>query len=170
MKIEPAVLEDALAIAEIHVLAWQAAYADILSADYLASLSVASREKMWRDSIVRGVPEILVARVQGRMVGWLALGPSRDEGSEPGTGEVFALYVAPDHWSSGAGRQLWLRGRHRLSQLGYRVATLWVLVDNARALRFYAAAGFVPEPDTVKEFDLGGRLVKEIRYVAKLSD
>lgn len=37
MKIEPAVLEDALAIAEIHVLAWQAAYADILSADYLAS-------------------------------------------------------------------------------------------------------------------------------------
>src|SRR2546425_11530804 len=81
MHIAPARLEDARQVAEIHVTTWQSAYQGIVPAEYLASLSVDQREAMWRESIAEGVPELLVAKAEGGMIGWAAFGPCRDEGS-----------------------------------------------------------------------------------------
>src|SRR5712691_2679399 len=74
MQITPATLEDARQVAEIHVTTWQSAYQGILPAEYLASLSVEKHEAMWRESTVKGVPELFVAKVEGGMVGWVAFG------------------------------------------------------------------------------------------------
>jgi len=95
MHIAPARLEDARQVAEIHVTTWQSAYQGIVPAEYLASLSVDQREAMWRESIAEGVPELLVAKAEGGMVGWVAFGPCRDEGSPADSAEVWAIYVAP---------------------------------------------------------------------------
>ena len=51
----------------------------------------------------------------------------------------------------------------RLTELGYRQATLWVLDSNARARRFYAAAGFQPD-GAVKVDDSRGFPLAEVRY------
>jgi hypothetical protein len=88
MHITPARLEDARRVAEIHVTTWQSAYQGILPAEYLASLSVDKREAMWRESIVKGVPQLFVAKVEDDMVGWVAFGPCRDEGSPADSAEV----------------------------------------------------------------------------------
>ena len=170
LRIEPASLDDARAVAEIRVLAWKAAYRDIVSAAYLDSLSVASRETSWREAILRGEPEVLVARAGESIAGWLALGQSRDADVGPATGEVWALYVSPARWSSGVGRQLWMHARRRLVVLGFHAVGLWVLAENSRARRFYEAAGFEPQLDSAKKFALGGNLVEEIRYVMPLVD
>ena len=168
MHITSATLEDARQVAEIHVTTWQAAYQGILPADYLASLSVDQREAMWRESIVKGVPQLFVAKVEGDMVGWVAFGRCRDEGSTPDSAEVWAIYVAPPSWSSGVGRMLWHRSQAHMLEQGFKTVRAWVFTQNARAIRFYRAAGFVPDLWSVREFELGGKQVQEMRYARAL--
>lgn len=51
MKIRSATFEDCRAVAEVHVESWQNAYRGTLPEEYLASLSVAERETMWRQMV-----------------------------------------------------------------------------------------------------------------------
>lgn len=65
MQVVHAVLEDARAVAEIHVATCRIANASIVLTDYLSALSVEHREAMWRECIATGVPELLVAKGTG---------------------------------------------------------------------------------------------------------
>ncbi|MDW5441484.1 GNAT family N-acetyltransferase [Polaromonas sp. SM01] len=164
MRIEQATPEDCRAIAEVHVLSWQHAYKDILPAEYLDALSITSREAMWRESFFSGQPQLLVAKDNGTVVGFVAFGPSRDEGAQPLCAEVWAIYLTPSIWSQGAGRLLWLTAWERLLAQGFKIVSLWVIVGNERAIRFYSAAGFKPATHSTKAFTLGGVSLQEIRY------
>ncbi|MFY9820183.1 MAG: hypothetical protein WAM82_02305 [Thermoanaerobaculia bacterium] len=48
---------------------------------------------------------------------------------------------------------------------GYKRVSLWAIAGNERAIQFYLAAGFQPEPQSIKEFMLGGVQLQEVRYV-----
>jgi L-amino acid N-acyltransferase YncA len=168
MQVVHAAPEDARAIAEIHVCAWQTAYASILPPDYLASLSVEHREAMWSECIASGTPELLVARGAGVVQGWLSFGQCRDESSSKTEAEVWALYVSPSAWSTGVGRLLWLRARARMLAQGFKSCSLWVFPQNDRAIKFYRAAGFTHDGSTPKPFELGGAQLQEVRFVAQL--
>ena len=165
MRIEPATIQDCRAIAEVHVRSWQHAYRHILPSEFLASLSVEQREGMWRECLTAGKPHLLVARDGEGIVGFIAFGPSRDEGATQCCAEVWAIYLAPSSWSQGVGRMLWLAAMEQLLAQGYRTFSLWVIAGNERAIRFYLAVGFKPEPQSVKEFTLGGAQLHEVRYI-----
>src|SRR5664280_2307693 len=107
MRVEAATIEDSRAIAEVHVASWQSSYAGILSAEYLASLSVEKREASWRKGFQEGSPEVLVARSEIGVVGFVAFGACRDQGASLGCGEIWAIYLLPSSWSAGIGRELW---------------------------------------------------------------
>lgn len=169
MLIEPATSEDCRAIAEVHVEAWQHAYKSILPDPYLASLSVPEREAMWRRMQGRQPSHLLVARHADRVVGFVAFGASRDEGAPKDQGEIWAIYVRPALWSTGAGRLLWLAASQQILGEGYSAIILWVIAGNERAIRFYERAGFVAEPASRKRFELGGAWVEEVRYVRALA-
>jgi ribosomal protein S18 acetylase RimI-like enzyme len=158
------------AVAEVHVASWQAAYADILPAEFLAGLSVSKREASWRQVLAEARSELLLARRDEAVLGFASFGPSRDRDAPPARGEVWAIYVHPDAWSAGVGRRLLDATRERLVAAGHDSMSLWVLAGNARAIRFYAAAGFAIEPGSEKEFELGGARVREVRMVAGLAE
>jgi L-amino acid N-acyltransferase YncA len=120
MQVVHAAPEDARAVAEIHVGTWRAAYASIVPADYLASLSVERREAIWSECIATGVPELLVAKEAGVVQGWLSFGQCRDEGSSKAEAEIWAIYVVPSAWSTGAGRLLWLRAKELMLVQGFK--------------------------------------------------
>lgn len=168
LPIEAATAADCHAIAEVHVGSWRQAYAHILPADYLAALSVDQREARWRNSLQQGLPQLLVARSESGIAGFVAFGPSRDQDAGPQCAEVWALYLAPGFWSQGAGRHLWLAARERLASQGFTTVTLWVIAGNERAIRFYQAAGFRIEDGPGKEFMLGGTLLREHRCIFDL--
>lgn len=168
MNIVRATLADVRAIAEIQVDAWRAAYARILPAGYLSSLSVEQREAMWRAAVESGQPELLVGKDGCDVLGWVAFGACRDQDARPFQAEIWAIYIAPTDWSSGIGRQLWQQARDMLFQQGYSTCSLWVLAENERAIRFYRSIGFVADDIAARQIELGGRLLQQGRYVCRI--
>ncbi len=163
MNVRPAHVDDSGGIASIHVRGWQSAYRGIVPDPYLESLSIERRAGFWRSQILESSPtEIVVAEIDHGLVGWASFGPSRDDDARAGTGELYAVYVSPELWSTGVGRALWGHSKERLVEREFLRVTLWVLRDNVRAIRFYEAAGFAP---TVERFiEIGGQKLPEFRY------
>ena len=96
---------------EVHVLSWQHAYRDLIPKEFFAALSVEKREAMWRECIVQGSPELLVAKADGRVSGFASFGASRDEEAPSGTAQaqielarLCVLPLAVGHRLDGGGR------------------------------------------------------------------
>jgi ribosomal protein S18 acetylase RimI-like enzyme len=149
------------------VRTWRAAYVDIVPQAFLDGLSVDKRETAFREAITRWKPEMWVATHEAQVIGWIGFGPSRDAGVAPEVGEIEAIYVLPEHWSTGAGRELWRAGARRLGERGFTSITLWVLEENVRAMRFYSAAGMQPNPASRKLLSIGGKQLAEVRYESR---
>jgi GNAT superfamily N-acetyltransferase len=136
MDIRPAQLTDAVGIAEVHVRSWQDAYRGLLPQDYLDNLDVGRRREGWdRILATTGWPRTgaFVAEGSDGIIGFIHVGPSRDE-DEPGVvGEVTAIYVLARAWGSGTGRALMAAAVSSLSDAGFDQARLWVLDTNTRA-------------------------------------
>jgi ribosomal protein S18 acetylase RimI-like enzyme len=148
LTVRPAELTDAEAIARVHVDSWRAGYRGLLADELLAGLSVAERELMWRKRLTGEVAShdehrVDVAVDRGVIVGFVVAGPSEDQDGEARSGEVHAMYVHPDHWSTGVGQALMRSAVDHLAAGGAAQALLWVLASNARARRFYERAGWV---------------------------
>jgi RimJ/RimL family protein N-acetyltransferase len=153
--------DDAAAIAEVHVRAWQDAYGHIFGAERLAGVTVARRLPMWRQILQDPAQTALVAENDaGSVVGWCTVAPSRDRDAD---GEIWGIYVLPEAWGSGAGTALLAAGVDALSESGYRKIILWVLEDNPRARRFYEREGWALDGSR-KEDEFLGVLVTEVRY------
>lgn len=161
---------DARGIAEVHVRTWQHAYRDLLAADTLRGLSADVRERFWKTQL-HLPPESRhpwLAESDGEVVGFVSVGPSRDEGEPGTTGEVYAIYVGPECWDKGVGRNLLAHGERDLAGHGYHEATLWVMAENERGRRFYEAAGWHVDGAERTE-EIGGHHVQEVRYRHSLS-
>ena len=98
----------------------------------------------------------------GVPIGWVSFGFNRDPDRTPGTGELRALYVHPDHWGSGAGKALVRAALDGLPEMGYREVTLWSFANNERAKRLYEGAGFRRDGAEHREPNFAGAL--EVRY------
>jgi GNAT superfamily N-acetyltransferase len=169
VRIRPATLDDAEAIAAVHVRGWQWGYRGLLPDAYLAALSVDRRVEQWRSWLLDpGRTVTWVAEGEdARSVGFVATGPSRDPGADDETGEVYAIYVEEHGAGTGLGGALLQHAVQTLRDAGFARATLWVLDDNARARRFYEGAGWTPDGTTHSE-PLEDFLMNETRYAIDL--
>lgn len=170
-EVRPAEPGDAAAIAAVHLAAWRAAYGHVFPGDALRDVSAAEREGAWRRTIGGAAPRrrVLVAGPPGGDPrGFAVWGPTRDADGDPATtAELYSLYVHPGAWGSGLGRVLLARGTALARADGFTRATLWVVADNARARRVYAAAGWTADGAGRSEEVLGAR-VPEVRYARPL--
>jgi RimJ/RimL family protein N-acetyltransferase len=158
ISVRTATLDDSERIADIHVKTWQAAYAGVMPKDFLERLDVDARQSMWRRAIEGRTPPggIFVAEKGDELVGFTAVGRYREPsgGSDatvveyPAVGEVFAIYVGAEHWSTGAGHALMRTAVDHLADQGLAEIRLWVLADNPRARRFYERFGYLADGKT----------------------
>ena len=169
IQTRPATLRDAKAIAELHVSTWQVAYAGLVPDDHLKSLSVDKQQAMWREAIQYNEPQVVVALDGNAIVGFAGYDRTRDPKTKPTTGEIWAMYAAPDYWDEGVGLALWDACREGLLEEGCLEVTLWVLLRNERAMRFYDLAGFKREMNTAKTVPMGSGKVEEIRLKRQLN-
>jgi len=143
MRVRAASVEDAPGMARVHVDTWRAAYRDILPADFLEALSYEARTQRWRDNLAQAGPQqfTLVAEDDsGEVAGFAGGGPER-VGMQGYDGEIYAVYVLPQHQRRGIGRRLMDVSAHHLMDQGFGAAMLWALEANGRARAFYEALG-----------------------------
>jgi GNAT superfamily N-acetyltransferase len=143
LEIRPMAEHDIDEVARLHVRSWQAGYAEIIPADYLSALDPAGFAARRRAQPNPARSGSLVADDDGRLVGLASYGPYRPEQGEfdPDNGELYAIYVDPEHWRAGVGRRLFATAKAGLAESGFHDMRLWVLEENHRARRFYEWAG-----------------------------
>ena len=161
-QIRPAEPSDALAIAQVHVASWQAAYRGIVPDSHLDALEPAAREAQWAATLADNAASLFVACAEGAVRGFCCSAAARDDDLGPEVGEVTAIYVAPESWASGAGRALLSTALVELARQGFSGVSLWVFEANQRARRFYEAAGFVLDGKQALIF--GSLTIPEVRY------
>jgi GNAT superfamily N-acetyltransferase len=131
-----------MAVARVHVRAWQVGYRGLMPDDYLVALRAEERAQRYDFTGSDPVrPRTLVAVEADTVLGFATISPARDE-DVAGQGELCALYVEPDCWGRGIGRMLAAAARTDLYGLGFRKAVLWVVAGNARAEQFYRSDGW----------------------------
>ncbi len=158
MTVRAAAPDDARGIAEVHVHTWQAAYRHAFPAEVLDRLSVDDHETWWRSAVERG-DDVWVATEGDEIVGFASAGPSR---SEEDVAELYAIYVLPKSWGTGAAHELMHSVIGLFLAEEYTAAMLWVLADNPRARRFYEREGW--RADGTRTTTLRGVEIEEALY------
>ena len=90
----------------------------ILPEDQLRALAPATREAKWREAIEFSEPQVHVAVLGDEVVGFVGFDRSRDPKTPSTTGEIWAIYVKPEHWGKGVGVALWDAARDGLEEEG----------------------------------------------------
>jgi GNAT superfamily N-acetyltransferase len=169
MNLRRAQAEDAPRLAKVHVDSWQAAYHGIVPDAYLKGLTYQKREAVFRRALESDEEETYLVEEDGRDIGILTIGPCRDADLDSAAiGEIWGIYISPEHWRHGIGRRLVKEAEHILHDRGCREVVLWVLEDNMEARYFYEAMGF--HQDGATKLTELGKPLKVVRYAKKLAD
>ncbi len=153
MIIRQADIDDALAIATIHVRSWQYAYRDFLPEDQLDSLSIPQREQQWLRNLDPANPvETVVIEEDGKVVGFASWGIIPD--SQPVTAMLFSMYLDPGVMGKGYGSALMQAVEVDMIAAGALRGTLHVLRENTPTRTFYERHGWeaIPESDQTETF------------------
>lgn len=142
IKIQPAEIWHVQLLAKIHVDSSRAAYATIYPPGHWEDTTYKSRAERFKSALQEGSEDTYVAVEGEDVVGFVAIGPARDEDLPESVAEIWAIYVAPMWWRKGVGSALYHFAETSLKQQGFESIVLWVLADNQPARAFYEAVGF----------------------------
>jgi ribosomal protein S18 acetylase RimI-like enzyme len=169
--VRPATLDDAAAIARVHVASWRTTYRGMLADDFLASLGEEPYTDRWRRVIGDGLSRVFVAEEDEEITGFASCG--RERAGEAGfAGELYAIYVLDSAQRHGHGRELVRAVAGALREMRLEDMIVWVLRDNTPARHFYERLGGVyvrAQPITIgavtlEEVSYGWRNLDKIRY------
>lgn len=142
VTVRPATRKDAAEIAKVYVDSWRESYAGLIPDWVLLGMSYRRLSRAWERAIrTAGRDEaILVAEhPEHGIIGLGSCGPARDRALAFG-GEVYTLYVHPNHTGQGVGSQLLSALFDRLQAHGKVSAIIWALAQNP-SRHFYRALG-----------------------------
>ena len=169
--VRPAAIDDAAAIARVHVASWRTTYRGLLPDDFLASLGEEPYTERWTRVIGDGSSRVFVVDENGDVVGFASCG--RERAGEAGfAGELYAIYVLDRAQRQGHGRELVRAVAGALREMRLEDMIVWVLRDNTPARHFYERLGGVyvrSQPITIgaatlEEVSYGWRSLDAIRY------
>jgi ribosomal protein S18 acetylase RimI-like enzyme len=155
--------DDVIDLAKVHLVAWRAAYHDVIPDDLLDQLTVDDFEAHWMHAFEQASRVNLVCEHGGAVSGFAAIGPTCDH-CEPSTAQVYDMYVHPTDWGRGSGRALWVASLNQLRESCYEHVELWVHRVNQRARRFYEAVGCRHDPADVRICTRSGVALDELLY------
>lgn len=156
-----ATLNDAGAIAHVHVETWRTTYRGLLPDDFLASLTVAHYTDRWRRGLEDATSRVYIVEDETGVVGFASGG--RERAGETGFGgELYAIYVLDRAQRRGHGRALVHAVVGGLQDMGFKDMIIWVLRDNLPARRFYERLGGAYV--RTQEITIGPAVLQEVSY------
>ncbi|HEX4147086.1 MAG TPA: GNAT family N-acetyltransferase [Pirellulales bacterium] len=160
MTIRPATIDDAAAIAHVHVESWRTTFRHILPADYLAGLSKDERKERWVTTLgnLASPGFTLVAQSEGEIVAFASGGPER-KGDPDYAGELYAIYLLEPFQRQGIGTRLFRTVTMRLLERGLSSMKIWALKDNPARGFYERRGGVLVEEGPIKIGELDMRQV-----------
>ncbi len=161
MTIRDATLEDAAAIAAVHLASWKTTYPGIIPQEYIDGLRVEKGIADWQARLSgEKRPTVLVAEDDCGIFGFAAGGAIMHpvEGYDS---ELGAIYLLASRQGKGAGAALVRRVARDLRQRGFGSMAVWVLRGNP-ACAFYQRLGGVQVAE--QTIEIGGKPLPEIAY------
>lgn len=140
--IRPATPDDARAITGVRVRTWRHAYQGIVPDDYLRAMDVeteSAKRKLWLAEPQSKCVTLVYQDSGGAVIGFSMSGPLREKLAEY-DGEVYAIYVLPEHQGLGVGRKLFLTSLADLKSNGFKSCLVWTLKENS-SIHFYQKMG-----------------------------
>lgn len=166
MQVRPAALDDAPEMGRVFVDSFRSGHRGQMPEHLLMDRTYEKSTRNWARSLreiargdLQGVRIAVAVADDGALMGVGMCGPPHPwEADEPArlavpTGEVLALYVAPEHQRHGAGRALVEHLADFLASQGISRLIIGVLVANTAARAFYESLGghFIGVRDHVDE-------------------
>jgi len=155
---------DARELARVYVESWRETYAGLLPDNVLLDMSIERQRDLWRQQVETAgrAHGVIVAAIEGYgLAGLASFGPARDGGLGRNAGEVYALYVDPNHTGRGIGRALLRSAFRLLRERGHPSAVIWALAGNP-ARFFYEAEGGLEI--ATRPGRLGGAPITEVAF------
>ncbi|GAA2144491.1 hypothetical protein GCM10009844_18130 [Nocardioides koreensis] len=140
--LRPATVDDVPVVADLWHRGWHDAHAGHVP----DGLTAARTLPAFRERTAAAVPVTTVAEVGGRVAGFVMVVDD----------EVEQVFVDADHRGTGLAGRLLDEAERQVAQGGHDVAWLAVVVDNARARRFYERRGWADEGDLPYEVTAAG--------------
>lgn len=156
-QIREAIQSDRDGIGKVYCDSWKAAYRNLLPESYLALLTAGNCTP------AKVSANYIVLLEQEKVSGICHVSEARSRDDKV-WGEVVAIYLLPEVWGKGAGKELLQSALTKLKQNGFNNACLWVLKDNLRARRFYEKNGFQIS-GSEREIEVAGCSVSEVEYI-----
>jgi GNAT superfamily N-acetyltransferase len=160
LTIRKADLQDAAAIAHVHVESWKTTYTGIVSDAFLASLNKEGRTHSWQEQILAGNISIFVAEDEKGIFGFAAGGKNREKPDDYDA-ELYAIYLLRERQGQGVGRTLVLTLASVLRAEGLTSMLVWVLEQNP-SVSFYQRLGAVQIARKV--INIGGADLQELAF------
>jgi len=160
LTIRRAKIEDAAAIAHVHVESWKTTYAGIVSDVFLASLNKEVRTQSWQEQILAANISILVAEEETGIFGFAAGGEIREK-LDDYDAELYAIYLLRERQRQGLGRTLVIALASAMQTTGFSSMLVWVLEQNP-SVSFYERLGAVQIARKV--INIGGADLQELAF------
>lgn len=154
ITIRLAIPADALDMAEVHMRSWEAAYKDIIPAEYIKEKN-STRPALWQRIITDDKTTQYVIQNDGKTVGIMCVVPRpQDDDADDTVCELEGIYLHPDSYRQGIGTKAMEFAFDTARGWNKYFMTLWVFSDNVNSIRFYKKLGFAPDGKT-KTYDMG---------------
>lgn len=163
MRCRPAQVDDADAIAQVHIRTWQSTYDGIVPAQHLEGLDLTKSTSKWRERLgtnERGGCHFVAETDDGEIVGFASVGPNQQQDLEF-EGELYAIYVLKTHQGKGIGKALFETAVRWLIMNNYRSMLLWVFSENPTRSFYELFGGRIVSE---KEVEVGGKVLGETCY------
>jgi GNAT superfamily N-acetyltransferase len=143
LRIRRGVIDDAKEASRAHTDTWRISYRGLVPDALLDGLKDDRWENGWRRGFESMDPTrvVHVAEIDGRIVGFAGGGRARANAPPGYVGEVYALYVRPEHQGEGIGRALLKAAAEGLVERGLVPIVIWTLFDNPASRGFYESLG-----------------------------
>lgn len=168
VTVRPATAADEAAITDLHARC----IGDAFAGRYIPPAEErAARQSGWAGLIGSPHPRhaLLVAEHAGHVVGFVAVGPARDPDRDSATSaELRVILLDARERGLGLGSALVAAAERAMRQSGFSHAALWVLPENAQAVRCYERCGWRAD-GTERITDFGESKIRSVRYERPLA-
>jgi ribosomal protein S18 acetylase RimI-like enzyme len=173
LAIAPAQSESAEGLRQLQATSWNDRDGSSIAPDITDHMSPALHTSLRDGKMPNASPFLIIARASmhadeefGRVMGWIAIGPSRSPGASPTEAEIWSVCTWKFMRLRKIAKLLWLHALEHLKDQRFDECEAWAPRSNRQALRFLQSIGMRADPLVPVHAD-AGRFTCSLGYAIK---